>query len=173
MQSLKEATAAKHEIAEHLPFNVKMFNGQLSKEEYLMHIVQQKAIFEAIEHIGLPDESLSRVNQVEEDIVELHEDGCTFDEVLLATKSYTDYLSTLNKETVLPHVYLNYLAILFGGQLMKKNVPSSGKMYEFENSSKAVKAVRRVQQDEWADEVNRAYDYVINIFKALDNKIDN
>ena len=43
-----------------------------------------------------------------------------------------DYLGSLSYEQILPHVYLNYMAIMFGGQMMKKAVPSTGRMYVFD-----------------------------------------
>jgi hypothetical protein len=57
---------------------------------------------------------------------------------------------------------------MFGGQMMKKAVPSTGRMYDFENMQEALQAVRRVQKDEWADEVNKGFDYLIAIFDELE-----
>ncbi len=170
MQSLKEATAQKHKEAETMPFNIRMFEGKLSEEEYLSHLNQQLAIFEAIEKIGLPDESLARVKAIQEDIDELKAKGCTSNKLVKSTQDYTNYLSLLNPESVLPHVYLNYLAIMFGGQMMKSKVPSTGKMYDFKDPRRAIGVVRKLQKDEWADEVNRAYDYIIRIFDELEKE---
>ena len=103
------------------------------------------------------------------DIDELEAKGYSARIVLKSTKNYTDYLSALNAEEILPHVYLNYLAIMFGGQIMKEKVPSSGKMYEFENGKEGMMAIRKVQKDEWADEVNKAYEYVIDICEELES----
>jgi hypothetical protein len=57
---------------------------------------------------------------------------------------------------------------MFGGQQMKKKVPSSGKMYEFENTKEGMQAIRKLQKDEWAEEVNKGYDFIIEIFNELD-----
>lgn len=168
MQPLKEATKAKHNQAEHMPFNVKMFMGQLSENDYLRYLAQQLAIFKAIESNELPSEALARVSAVEEDIEELVKKGNTATNVLPSTKMYTNYLNNLTSEEILPHVYLNYLALMFGGKIMRTKVPSSGKMYQFENRKEAMLSVREVQKDEWADEVNDAYDYLIAIFEELD-----
>ena len=67
------------------------------------------------------------------------------------------------------HVYLNYLAIMFGGQMMKTKVPSTGRMYDFENMMEAAGSIRAIQKDEWADEVNKGFDFMIEIFKELEN----
>ncbi len=166
--SLKKATFRKHSEAEKMPYNIKMFKGELTPNQYLAHLNQQLAVFQAIEAVGLPHKALIRVPAIQVDIDELKAQGCDADEVLPRTQKYVDYISTLTKETVLPHVYLNYLAIMFGGQMMKEKVPSTGKMYDFDDQKTAMKAVRDVQKDEWADEVNKTYDYVIGILKDLE-----
>lgn len=163
MEPLKIATRSNHDKAEKMPFNVRLLDGKLTEEEYLLHLIQQSEVFKAIEKVGLPSDKLSRVKQVTEDIEELKAKGNKTDKVLDATKKYTDYLSTLDKEGVLPHVYLNYLALMFGGQIMKNLVPSSGKIYDFEDLRGAMMAVREVQKDEWADEANKGYQYTIDV----------
>ncbi len=168
MLPLREATLHNHKKAEQMAFNVKMFKGELSQKQYLAYLEQQHAIFKVIESKGLPNSSLSRLDAVTQDIQELVVKGNSRSDLTKTTEEYTSYLNELNANTILPHVYLNYLAIAFGGQIMKKKVPSSGKMYNFENKKEAIKSVRDVQKDEWAEEVNRAYEYLIGIFNDLE-----
>jgi heme oxygenase len=170
MLPLKEATAEKHKKAERMPFNVRMFKGLLSKDEYLLYLNQQLQIFKEIEIIGLPHTSLERSKSVQDDITELNSAGHHSDYILISTRIYKDYLKSLNYEKVLPHIYLNYLAIMFGGQIMKKSVPSSGRMYDFDNMPEAAQSIRNVQKDEWADEVNKGYDFIIPIFDELETE---
>lgn len=171
MLPLKEATAEKHKIAERKPFNIRMFRGQLDKPAYLLYLTQQLEIFSAIEEKPLPHPALTRKEAILADIAELQQPGIPAASVLGATKAYADYLRQLGEEEVLPHVYLNYLAIMFGGQMMKSKVPSTGKMYDFSDMPGALAAVRAVQKDEWAGEVNKGFDYNIAIFDALENSI--
>jgi heme oxygenase len=171
MLPLKEAIAEKHSLAEKMTFNQRMFNGELSKEEYILYLCQQLAIFNAIERFPLPHTALDRCPKVFEDIKELMEleDGKGLQiRPLVSTNEYQKYLHSLTQEELLPHVYLNYLAIMFGGQMMKKNVPGSGKMYEFDGDMREIAGtIRAVQKDEWADEANKALDYNITIFDEL------
>ena len=168
MLPLKEAIAEKHSLVEKMTFNQRMFNGELSNEEYVLYLSQQLAIFDAIEIHELPHPSLDRAGKVFEDIKELVGEGQIQITPLASTNEYRKYLNTLTKEQLLPHVYLNYLAIMFGGQMMKKNVPGSGKMYEFEGDMREIAGtIRAVQKDEWADEANKALDYNINILNEL------
>lgn len=177
--NLREATATKHKLAERMPFNLMMFDGKLTEQQYLEYLISQYNIFKRIESIiQLPSEFL-RFGKIYEDIAEIsqliHNDNQnnTVDDVKTISDKYCDYLSTLNEETIWPHVYLNYLALLFGGQIMKTKVPGSGRMYDFENSQEVIKIIREKQRDEWADEVNKAYDFIIYIFEELHKKTIN
>ena len=168
MLQLKDAIAEKHSLAEKMTFNQRMFNGELSNEEYILYLCQQLAIFDAIEVHELPHSALDRAGKVFEDIKELMGEGQIQITPLVATNEYRKYLNTLTKEEQLPHVYLNYLALMFGGKMMKSKVPGSGKMYEFDGDmNEIIGSIRAIQKDEWADEANKALDYNINILDEL------
>jgi heme oxygenase len=174
--NLREITTAKHKTAERMPFNQIMFSGKLTKEQYLEYLKTQYNIFQKIENIvELPLEFL-RSGKIYQDIVEInndiHGEGVVSTTTEISDK-YCDYLLTLNDKTIWPHIYLNYLAILFGGQMIKSKVPGLGKMYDFENTQEIIRIIREKQNDEWADEVNGAYDYIINIFEELHKKTIN
>ena len=171
MLPLKDAIAEKHSLAEKMPFNQRMFKGELSKEEYVLYLSQQLAIFDSIEKDELPHPALNRSQNVFADIKELLEvkEGESVDiRPLDSTNQYRKYLNSLSKEEKLPHVYLNYLAIMFGGQMMKAKTPGSGKMYEFDGDMREIAgSIRAIQKDEWADEANKALDYNIAILDEL------
>jgi len=168
MLPLKEAISERHSKAEKMPFNVRMFKGEMSKDDYLLYLYQQLEIYQALEAIGLPHESLKRVEAVKQDIKELEDKGHTANTITDSAKAYAEYLSSLSYEQALPHIYLNYMAIMFGGQMIKKAVPSQGKMYDFDNMKEAIQSIRNVQKDEWADEVNKGFDFNIDIFEELE-----
>ena len=166
---LKEATHDKHKQAERMPFNVRMFRGQLTEKEYGHYLLQQKEIFSALEVDKLPHPSLNRVEPVEEDIQEIQNKVDLSDlPSLESTTRYVEYLSSLDHDDTLSHIYLHYLAIMFGGQMMKEKVPSQGKMYDFDDMMGAAGAIRELQIDEWADEVNKGFDFMIEIFDELE-----
>ena len=165
--TLKEATHDKHKEAERMLFNVKMFKGELTNEQYAKYLLSQLEIFSAIEeNFQMPHEGLKRKYAVIEDLKSL--DFHQLEIVDNATLKYADYLRGLTQEEVNAHIYLNYLAIMFGGQMMKANTPGAGNMYEFENMMECAGAVRAIQKDEWADEVNKGFDFMIEIFKELE-----
>ena len=165
---LREETAEKHRIAEQKEFNQRMFRGELTKEEYVLYLEQQCWIFGEFENQRKPiHESLRRFDKIVKDVQELVGD-CDA-KIFKSTVRYTSYLSELNDEGLLPHVYLNYLALAYGGQMMKTKVPGSGRMYDFDNMMECVGSIRAVQKDEWADEVNKGFDFLIEIFDDLQN----
>ena len=84
-----------------------------------------------------------------------------------ATTKYGIYLEGLKTKDLYPHIYLNYMALMFGGQIMKSKVPGKGRMYDFDNVPELVGRIRSVQKDEWADEVNKGFQYIINILDEL------
>jgi heme oxygenase len=173
MQPLKEATAEKHRIAEQTPFNQRMFRGELSPEDYLRYLEQQHAIFVALESMPLPHPDLARTEPILKDMQEIYNQGIAPGPILEATARYVAHLQGLGEAERGAHVYLNYLALMFGGQIMKQRIPSSGHLYDFQSMREAMGAVRAIQQDEWADEVNAGFDHHIAIFHDLESFTQN
>ena len=165
--NLRESTAELHSKAEKMEFNQKMFKGELSKNEYLNYLYQQSVIFTIIEQHKLPHSDLARESKIFDDIKELESEVNSKTLHLESTKEYGVYLQSLNDEQILPHVYLNYLALAYGGQMMKTKVPGSGKMYDFNNMMECVGSIRAIQKDEWSDEVNKGFEFIINILNEL------
>jgi len=169
--NLKEATSVLHKKAEQMEFNQRMFNGKLSTKDYLKYLLVQSVIFQCIEehyHSKLHDD-LPRLKKVMEDIQELQKEIVTDVSIshLPSVKKYGIYLESLNDERLFPHIYLNYLALAYGGQMIKKRVPGKGRMYDFDNLNEVIMSIRNVQKDEWADEVNNGYEKIIAILDEL------
>ena len=162
--NLKEATAELHSKAEKMKFNQRMFRGELSNDEYLNYLIQQSYIFQEIENRDLPHPNLKRLSSINDDINELG--GYTF-KISKPTTDYVVYLGDLNQTQLNAHIYLNYLALAYGGQMIKSKVPGSGRMYDFDNMQECVGSIRAIQNDEMADEVNKGFQYIINILDEL------
>jgi heme oxygenase len=167
--NLKEATAELHSKAEKMEFNQRMFRGELNRGEYLQYLQNMFHIFVALESKGLPTKKLNRVHNFVMDINELNgsEGIGTLGEAIKPTVDYFQYLNNLHPEQLKPHIYLNYLALAYGGQMMKSKVPGSGTIYDFEDMQEAVGSIRAIQKDEWADEVNAGFNHIINILDEL------
>jgi heme oxygenase len=172
MRSLKDAINEKHRAAENMLFTQQMLNCELSVHEYRVYLYQMYHIFDMIERDDLPHNSLYRTRKVRDDLVELqyNNDFCidvTNLHLLKSTEEYCNHLQALSPENILPHVYLNYLALLYGGQMMKSKIPGKGKMYDFDNTKDAIEAIRKIQTNEWADEANIGLDFHIAIYDEL------
>lgn len=177
---LKEATAEKHKIAEQMLFNRKMLSSELSKDQYIAYLIQQYGIFNIIEErlfdpLHLPT-SFYRRDMIGKDINELTGELFPFKythEVagnviyLPATKRYIEYLNALNDKDMWSHIYLNYCALYYGGQMIKTKILGSGNMYDFSEQEHLIRHIRTLQNDDWAKEVNIGFDHIIEIFKEL------
>jgi heme oxygenase len=136
---LKEATAEKHRKAERMSFNVLMINGKLTRPQYEWYLQAQYEIFSAIEdNFELPHPALARKEAVKVDIDSVgmvaiagKAPQSVFFPISTKATEYAEYLKGLTQEEVEPHIYLHYLALMFGGQMIKKKVPGNGAMYEF------------------------------------------
>jgi heme oxygenase len=166
---LREATAELHSKAEKMEFYQRMFRCELSTIEYVKYLYQQLFIFDAIELKSLPHPSLNRVDKIKDDLFELTLSLDKMIDLLPTTLEYVKYITSLSKEECLPHVYLNYLGLAYGGQIMKTKIPGSGKMYDFDNMQEAIGSIRTLQSDEWADEVNKGFEFIIKIADELQN----
>lgn len=167
--SLREATSTLHSKAEKMEFNQRMFKGELSPLEYGKYLTQQLNIFSEIEcRDVLPHENLKRSEAIKQDINELELNEL---KPLESTRQYALHLMNISDEELKAHIYLNYLALAYGGQMMKTKVPGSGKMYDFENMMECVGSIRAIQNDEMADEVNKGFQYIINILDELQTNV--
>jgi heme oxygenase len=166
--ALKELTSELHSKAEKMEFNQRMVRGELSKKEYKHYLIQQAFIFQSIEEHKLADVGgMGRLEKIFDDIVELDKDTPDSLPIIEASIKYGTYLKGLDMEDLYPHIYLNYMALMFGGQIMKSKVPGKGRMYEFDNVPELIGRIRSVQTDEWADEVNKGFQYIIDILDEL------
>ena len=166
--NLKEATAELHSKAEKMMFNQRMFRGELSQFEYLNYLIQQSYIFQEIENRNLPHPNLQRLSSINEDINELG--GYTF-KISKPTTDYVVYLGDLNQNQLNAHIYLNYLAIMFGGQMIKKIVPGSHRNLEFEDARTLMTNIRAKLDDSMGDEANIAFDWAIRMMRDYDSSL--
>lgn len=168
MIPLKDAIATKHREAERKPFNVRMIRGELTSQEYLVYLHQLYHLFTVLERHQLPHPTLYRMEHIIADIRELT-DTTIQPTAFSSTTDYCEYLSHLSVDQILPHIYLHYLALLYGGQMMRNHIPGSGMLYAFDAPADAIHAIRTMQQDEWADEANKGLDYFMRILDELHN----
>lgn len=163
--TLKDSIAEKHKIAEQMLFNQRMFRGELDPYEYGMYLYQLLQIFRQMERFGLLNKNLCRVDAIKQDIAELELTNQLY--AIDSTRDYIVYLATSTYEQTLPHIYLHYLALMYGGQMMKSKVPGNGHIFDFEDITGCIQSIRELQDDSWATEANKGLDYFIDILDEL------
>jgi len=168
--SLRENTKERHSFIENIEFNKRLLNGELSVYEYTLYLHQFQHIFEILETRLVLPQNLLRVDKIKEDINELKVENETY-KVLPSTLNYGNLLTNQKIGELMPHVYLNYMAFMFGGQIIKKKIHGSGRIYDFDDIKELITFIRIQQQDEWSDEVNNGYDFLIKIYDELQKSI--
>jgi heme oxygenase len=175
MSILREVTGQKHKTVEELPFIQYLLNGEINESHYVIYLYEMLHIYRAIEghssDVGLLDgmEGIKRSAAIYQDLQELHPNY--ENELSPSTIVYLDYLkqlreSDLNK-LLFAHVYVRHLGDLYGGKLISRNVPGSGKWYQFDDRPTLVKEFNSRLSLDLADEANKAFDYFECIFKEL------
>lgn len=147
-------------------------NDVVEPENYAEFLKAQYQIFYTIENkFGLPITDLFRSDIVLDDMAEIGIETLQSD--LENVKRYVEYLKTLEWETVVPHIIVNYGFLLNEGQRIRHRVPGSGRMYDF-GTPKMLEwiqsAVGNLNYDEYSDEVNYAADFVSSIHNDIMSK---
>ncbi len=169
--TLKEATKEKHQQAEIHEVNRILLSGDITIHRYREYLKYQLEVFSTIENnffFALPHSDMRRRDRIESDLADLGEHSMCSD--LESVREYCDYLKNLETFQIDAHIYLNYMALLYGGQMIKSKVPGIGSTYDFDNKGEIIASIRNKQQDSWAYEVNIGFDYTIRIMDELITK---
>jgi len=175
--SLKELTKEKHQDAERTEFAKLLLSGKISKETYALYLAQMLEVYGKLEYhcakAGLLTDlpGLGRALNIFEDIKELDVPLSNL-KLLEATQKYSEYLFSLAEDEskhhlLMAHLYVRHMGDLYGGQMIAKKVPGSGKFYEFRNRDELIGKIREKLTDDLGDEANVAFDHAIAIMKEL------
>jgi heme oxygenase len=118
-------------------------------------------------------DGLERTKRIAEDLKEL---DSNYESILTdSTFSYLAYLDKLyksdRKNDLFAHIYVRHLGDMYGGKLISRVVPGSGKWYQFDNRPELVKAFNNKLSLDHADEALVAFGHFENIFNDLWLKI--
>jgi heme oxygenase len=174
--TLRDLTWEKHKVAERSAFAQKLLSGNMSIADYVNYLVQMGAIYRALEvkarEAKLFDsmDDLARAHKIQQDILELagEDHGIGY---IPETIEYVNFLKSLSDpKSIMAHIYVRHMGDLYGGQMIAKKVPGSGKFYQFKNKEKLIEEIRVFATDDLAYDANIAFDYNINIMQALINE---
>lgn len=174
MTTLKELTHESHERAEAHPFTKLVLSKNISPVVYADFLYNQHAVYHTLESVanirGLLDDlpGLRRAPLIWQDFEELQISGC---KLYTSTHKYIHYLvCNLSDEQILAHLYVRHMGDMYGGQMIKRCVPGSGSMYEFENRKELIETLRSKLDTSMASEANYCFDCAIQLFTELANE---
>lgn len=176
--SLKDFTKDLHHEAETTAFAKTLLGGKITKEQYADYLYQMLAIYDPLEFYshrqGFFDRmpGLPRIGAIYRDFQEI-EDRNTHYELLPSTLNYHMYLIHLGndrtrKHLIKAHLYVRHMGDLFGGQIIKKQVPYTGHaFYQFDNADELKTQIRAELDDTLGAEARTAFVWAIKIMKEL------
>jgi hypothetical protein len=163
--SLREKTKDLHDALEALPFNVRMFKGEHTQLERQLYLSVQMMLFASLD-THMDDEGFHRISAIEKDLKNV---GGFDDRAIDITFEYVNHL--VETDNINPHIYLNYMGFMYGGQIMKKRYPGTASMYEFDEIEAKRQFIREEiceDTDEFVEEVREGYIAHIRISKELE-----
>ena len=174
--NLKELTRAHHDNAERTEFADMLISGNISPrlyQEYLHAQLQNYMVLESAVAVPMELEPIFRSTLIEEDLQELEstydlpEIEDEFDSVIEYNKHIHTLLEEEDNDALLAHLYVRHFGDAHGGQIIKRNVPGAGLMYEFEDRKGLIEGVRELLHDGMADEAKICFEYAERLFHEL------
>jgi heme oxygenase len=179
--NLKELTWENHKSAERKRFAKTLMSGSIDPALYYKYLTNQFYNYVALEYriplgiLGL--EGIRRANLLRDDLQELETTyGLVFDGSLItqSTQEYITYCEELyekDRSGLIAHMYVRHFGDMYGGAMIQKRVPGSGKMYDFIDKEELKLRVRSLLHDDMADEANACFRFAIRLFGELEDKI--
>ena len=174
--SLKELTAEKHRDAERTAFAQLLLSGNITTDQYVAYLLNMLHIYHCLEYHARSNnlwsglDGLERTVSIHDDLVELNGDDRPLEKIVQSCHDYHKYLDELSVRAphlLLAHVYVRHMGDLYGGQIIAKRVPGSGKFYQFKNPDELKTNLRAMLTDDLGAEANVAFDFAIGIMKEL------
>jgi len=176
MSKIKELTWEHHQNAERQQFAQLMISGDIDPELYATYLWNQHKKYDLLEAMatvhGLFDDipEVKRKQRIEADFFELwpHDDKRP-----VLCKSTAEYIEHMREcmqdpQRLLAHMYVFYMGDLSGGQMIKRKIPGSGTMYEFDGDVKELKEkIRAKIDDSMAEEAKWVFDSATKLFQEL------
>jgi heme oxygenase len=173
--SLKELTAENHRSAERKKFAKTLMSGSIDPALYYKYLTNQFYSYAMLESklplAALGVEDIRRANRIRDDMQELETTYGFVYAGALITRSTQEYISYCEstKNSLIPHMYVRHFGDMYGGAMIAKKVPGSGKMYEFKDKELLKTKVREILNDSMADEANKCFEFAIRLFEELDD----
>ena len=179
MSVLREHTNAKHREAEGTPFVQYLLNGNITPEHYARYLQEMYVVYSNIEYFAeishllhdLPD--IKRAERMQDDLRELGYGVIkqSLPSIERWRQRIVDLYYSGKKEQIMAHLYVRHMGDMYGGKVIAKRVPGSGKCYEFADRPGLIKAFDAKLSIDILDEALLAFDLAIEFFKELQEEI--
>lgn len=189
-QRLKNETKSLHDLAENNVIMKSFIDGTFKLRHLLRFLVNIKPVYDVVEqrllqqYIAInPD--LKRSELIQQDINALaNEFNSVNDDIgyLLTPLEVTDlwvgWSWSKPKDMLKAELYTRWLADLYGGRMMVKNMGKFAKSLEFSDTKKAISDVRSildthsidVTNDDIVEEAKKVFEYHVELFTAIENE---
>lgn len=189
-QRLKDETKSLHDLAENNVIMKSFIDGTFKLRHLLRFLVNIKPVYDVVEqrllqqYIAInPD--LKRTELIQQDINALaNEFNSINDDIgyLLTPLEVTDlwvgWSWSKPKDMLKAELYTRWLADLYGGRMMVKNMGKFAKSLEFSDTKKAISDVRSildthsidVTSDDIVEEAKKVFEYHVELFTAIENE---
>lgn len=180
--NLKELTRAHHDNAERTEFADLLLSGEISPKLYQEYLHAQLQNYRALEgsvSVPMELEPIFRSTAIEEDLQEIEAlyDLEEIEEDLQSTREYVKHIHNLsedaNNDGLIAHLYVRHFGDAHGGQIIKRNVPGSGLMYEFEDRRELITLTRTLLHDGMEEEAKNCFEYAERLFHELIERFHN
>lgn len=175
--SLREAIHDLHHVAENTRFTKLLLSGDITPEAYSRFLRNLSPIYSLLEghaiRNGLVTDifGILRAQQIRRDLDELNCLPTDLSNTVALYLDHIDYIAKHNPKLLLAHLYVRHFGDMYGGQMIKKVVPGSGTMYDFENKKELIEKVRAMLTLDLADEANVAMQFAIDLFEEIADEL--
>lgn len=167
MTSLKEATRDVHDQVERTEWGKLLVSGELSRAQYVHYLFNLLEMHQAIESTGIIQKpEILRVPAIINDIEATNDDNI-LPVVLDTTWKYIDHLKKLPQDRLWCHIYCHYLGYMYGGQVIKKAIPFSTTMLDFDDRSGCIQYIRDHLIGADHEEARAAFKWASKMFNDL------
>jgi heme oxygenase len=165
MAIARESIRCVHEEAEKHPFAQSLAQGTISRIQWDTYLFNWMVLHKTIEdrHLIKVDQLL-RTDRLFYDLIDCR--GRT--PLVEHTLKYCEYLDSIDDDKLWSHIYVHYLAHLYGGRHIKEQITWTCRFLEFYNPEECIKYIRDNSENADTEEAISAFQWTIKIFDDLE-----
>ena len=167
MTTLKQLTWNLHKKAETTALAKSLAKNSISNQLYCDLVYTQYLVFGTIEdRISFDTAGTARMQLALDDWQDMK---YSLPYHLKSIEHYVSYLRSCDNSKLMAHVYVNYMAPLNGGQIIRQVIGNRfpTRIYQFANAEQSIAEIRAKTAISMADEANLAFQMIIDYYNEL------